>query len=330
MVKLRKVQQTRTGTFFVCLPRSWAEEHELRKGAQVALTEASDGTLCIDTKLERETHHTVAILGPGPFLSREIVGRYLLGFDVIRVEVKKRLDFDIRTVVKQTVVSLVGLEIVEETSSQMVLQFLLEPSSFPPEILLARNFAIASGMSRDAVDSFVDGDLQLAKSVVARNDESERQYLLLVRILSTIAQDHGLAEKLGLGPVDCLSYSLAARFVQELGSAATRVTTGALRLNGVKLSDEMKAPLGTLQKVCLDSISAAVKGFMDKDVSATEHVRIMRTKVDELLIELERASKNRSLSELPPILATVNFLRHVYDLSIDLSDLVWFRSRSDV
>ncbi len=71
-----------------------------------------------------------------------------------------------------------------------------------------------------------------------------------------------------------------------------------------------------------------MKGFIDKEVSSNEPVRSAHTKVDELLTEIERASKNHSLPELPPILATVNFLRHVYALSVDLSDLVWLGSHS--
>lgn len=323
MVKLRKVQQTRTGTFFVCLPRSWAEEHELRKGAEVALAETSDGRLCIDAQPGKESQPKMTVLSLGPFLSREIIGRYLLGFDAIRVEAKERFDFDVRTAIKQTVGSLVGLEIVEETSSLMVLQFLLEPSGFPPERLLTRNLAIVSGMNRDAVGSFVDGDLQLAKSVVARNDESTRQYLLLVRILSTVAQDQRLAEKLGLNPIDCLSYVLAARFVEDLGNTSMQVANVALGLNGVKLSDEMKNLLDALQKVCSDAGDEAVKAFAGKDVSSAENVRNMHTKVADLSEEMEKAAKNQPLSELPQILAVTNLLRRMYDLSVSLADLVY-------
>ncbi len=322
MVKLRKVQQTRTGTFFVCLPRSWAEEHGLEKGAQVALVETGDGRLCVDAKLEREFQPKVAVLGSGPFLSREIVGRYLLGFDVIRVLAKERFDFDVRTAVKQTVGSLVGLEIVEETSSQMVLQFLLEASGFPPEKLLARNLAIVSGMNRDAVDSFVNGDLQLAKGVVARNDESDRQYLFLVRILGTVAQDQGLAEKLGLSPIDCLSYVLAARFVADLGNASMRVANETLGLNGVKPSDELKTVLDNLQNVCFGAIDQAMNAFAGKEFSSAENVRTMRAKVDEFSGEAEKIAKTQPFSEMPKILAVVSLLRRVYDLSVSLADLV--------
>jgi phosphate uptake regulator len=174
MGELRKVQRTPTGTFFVCLPRSWAEEHGLKKGALVALDETSDGKLLVDPKYDVEQVPRVATLTVGPYLGREIIGRYLLGFDIIRIEAKERIDFDVRNVVKATVGSLIGLEIVEENYSQIVLQCLLEPSGFPPEKILRRNYAIVAGMNRDVVSSFVDGDLQRAKSVIARDDESNR------------------------------------------------------------------------------------------------------------------------------------------------------------
>ena len=34
---ITKIQQTPTGTFFVCLPRDWAKENGLKKGALVNL-----------------------------------------------------------------------------------------------------------------------------------------------------------------------------------------------------------------------------------------------------------------------------------------------------
>jgi len=198
MTDLRKVQRTPTGTFFVCLPRAWAQDHGLKKGAFVALNETSDGRLFIDPKYGEEPLPRVAVLSVGPYLGREIVSRYLLGSDVIRVEAKERIDLEVRNAVKKTVGSLIGLEIVEESYSQIVLQCLLEPSGFPPEKILRRNYAIVAGMHRDAVNSFIDGDSQLAKSVIARDDENNRLYFLLVRILRTIIQNSRLSEKLGL------------------------------------------------------------------------------------------------------------------------------------
>lgn len=153
MGELRKVQRTPTGTFFVCLPKSWAEQQGLRKGTLVALDETSEGKLLINPKYNAEPLPKVANLNTGSYLSREIIGRYLLGFDIIRIEANASIDLDVRNVVKTTVGSLIGLEIVEESYSQIVLQCLLEPSGFPPLKILRRNYAIVAGMNRDAANS---------------------------------------------------------------------------------------------------------------------------------------------------------------------------------
>src|SRR5665647_3203060 len=253
MGDLRKIQQTPTGTFFVCLPKAWAQQNGLKKGSLVNLDVAGDGKLVVDSKYDVEQQPRMGSLTVNPYLGREIVGRYLLGFDVIRIEAKDRIDYDVRNIVKATVGSLIGLEIVEENYSQIVLQCLLEPSGFPPEKILRRNYAIVAGMHRDAVNSFIDGDLQLAKSVIARDDENNRLYFLLVRILRTIIQNPRLSEKLGLTTIECLDYRLAASLVETMGDACVQVASKTLELNGAKPSDALRTLLSDLQTVCYDA-----------------------------------------------------------------------------
>jgi phosphate uptake regulator len=322
MGELRKVQRTPTGTFFVCLPRSWAEEHGLRKGALVALDETSDGKLLIDPKYNAEEVPRIATLTAGPYLGREIIGRYLLGFDIIRIEAKEGIDFDVRNVVKATVGSLIGLEIVEESYSQIVLQCLLEPSGFPPEKILRRNYAIVAGMNRDVVNSFVDGDLQRAKSVIARDDESNRLYFLLVRILRTIIQNPGLSEKLGITPIDCLDYRLAASVIEAVGDASVKIAAKTMELNGAKPSEEVQKLLVSLQAICFDAHEQALKSFVNKDIASAENVRNMFEKIKPLFADIEKVAKAQPVEVMPQILAAASFLRQIYEYSVDVADLV--------
>ena len=322
MGELRKVQRTPTGTFFVCLPKSWAEEHGLKKGALVALDETGEGKLIIDPKYDAEQLPRVATLSAGPYLSREIIGRYLLGFDIIRIEEKERIDFDVRNVVKATVGSLIGLEIVEENYSQIVLQCLLEPSGFPPEKILRRNYTIVAGMNRDVVNSFIDGDLQRAKSVIARDDESNRLYFLLVRILRTIIQNPRLSEKLGITPIECLDYRLAASLIEALGDASVKIAAETMELNGLKFSEALRKLLVGLQAVCYDAHKQAVNAFTSKDIASAETVRNMNEKIKTLFTDIEKVAKEQSVEVMPQILAVASFLRRIYEHSVDLADLV--------
>jgi phosphate uptake regulator len=322
MGELRKVQRTPTGTFFVCLPRSWAKQYGLKKGNLVELGETGDGKLLVDPKYNADPLPKLAILDAGPYLSREIVGRYLLGFDIIRIEANERIDFDVRNSVKATVGSLIGLEIVEETHSQIVLQCLLEPSGFPPEKILRRNYAIVAGMHRDALGSFVDGDSQLAKSVTARDDESNRLYFLLVRILRTIIQNPGLSGKLGVSPIDCLGYRLAASLIEAIGDASVQVAAKTIELNGVMPSEELRQLLVSLQATCYEAHEQALKAFVKKDIALADSVRSMHERIQPMFPEIERAAKNQPLEVMPQILAVASFLRQIYEHSVDLADLV--------
>jgi phosphate uptake regulator len=322
MGELRKVQRTPTGTFFVCLPRSWAEQQSLRKGALIALDETSDGKLLIDPKYNAEQLPRVATLTTGPYLSREIIGHYLLGFDIIRIEAKERVDFDARNIVKVTVGSLIGLEIVEESYSQIVLQCLLEPSGFPPEKILRRNYAIVAGMNRDAGNSFVDGDLQRARSVIARDDESNRLYFLLVRILRTIIQNSRLSEKLGITPIDCLDYRLAASLIEAIGDTSVKIAAKTIELNGSKPSEKLRNLLVDLQVICYGAHERALKSFENKDIALAETVRNMHERIETIFADIEKVAKDQPVEVMPQILAASSFLRQIYEHSVDLADLV--------
>jgi len=321
MSDLRKVQQTPTGTFFVCLPRDWAKEHGLHKGSQVNLEVAGDGKLFIDTQFDVEPQPKEATLKIGPYLSREIIGRYLLGYDIIRVEAKDRIDSTVRNQVKSTVNSLAGLMIVEETTSMMTLQCLMQQPFTSPGKILQRNHASAARMIRDAASSFVNLDIDLAKNVIERDVENNKFYFLLVRILRTILQNPRLSEKFAITPIECLDYRLAAGFIEGIGDACVQMASDTLTLPN-KLPEDLRKLLLELQGSCCDANEQAFKSFLSRDISQAESVRGMLAKIDDNCRRIEAAAKDSSLDLLPEVLAAVSFLRQIYERSVDMADLV--------
>lgn len=321
MGELRKVQQTPSGTFFVCLPKPWAERHGLKRGSVVAVTEASDGKLLVNTEYGVEPSPRSVTLKPGPYLNREIIGKYLLGFDIITVEAKDRISFEVRETIKNAASRLIGLEIVEENHARVVMQCLLEPASFPPEKILRRGYAIAAGMHRDVVNAFSDGDTHLAKSIIARDDEVNRLHFLLVRILRTIIQNPSLSEKLGVTPIECLDYRLIASLVEAIGDECVRLAMKVSESKGVKPVDELKKSFGALHLVCFEAHENAVKAFLVGDIGLAENVRLMREKVESAFGSIEKTVKAQSLSVVPHILAAASIMRQIYEHCVDVADL---------
>jgi len=322
MGELRKVQRTPSGTFFVCLPKPWAERYGLKRGSVVALTETSDGKLLIDTEYAVEPSPRTITLKPGAYLSREIIGKYLLGFDIITVEAKDRISFEVRDTVKNSVSRLIGLEIVEEDYSSIVMQCLLEPSSFPPEKILRRGYTIAAGMHRDVVNALVDGDINLAKSIIARDDEVNRLHFLLVRILRTIIQNPSLTEKLEVRPIECLDYRLVASLVEAIGDECVRVAMKTVELKGTKLVEDLKKSLVDFHLACFEAHENALKAFLVGDMGLAENVRSMREKVEKMFASIEKIAKAESLNVVAHILAAASALRQIYEHSVDIADLV--------
>jgi phosphate uptake regulator len=319
---LRKVQRTPTGTFFVCLPRAWSEQHGLRKGVAVAITETSNGKLIIDPAYGAESSTCAATLKPGPYLGREILSYYLLGFDIISIEAKESINFEVRNIVRRTVNQLIGLEILEEERSRIVLRCLLKPSSLHPEKILRRNYTIVASMHRGAVNSIINGNVELAKSVITLDNESNRLYFLLVRILRTIIQNPSLREKLGVSPIRCLDYRLAASLVEAIGDACVRVALKTVELKGAQLSEELKKLLVELHTLCFWAHENALKAFLNNDITSAEEVRNARKKIEKTFTNIEQALRAQTLQFVPQILATASFIRQIYEHSVDISDLV--------
>jgi phosphate uptake regulator len=322
-MELRKVQRTSGGTFFVCLPKKWAERNRLDRSSLVSLSETADGRLIVDAKYSEEREPQVVVIKlNNPLLEREITGKYLLGYDIIRVEAKDRMSTEDREIIKQVSSRLIGLEIIEEDYSKIVLQCLLEPSAFPPDKILQREQSIASSMHRDAVTALVEGDVHLAKNVIARDNEANRLYFLLVRILRTVIQNPGLSEKLGILPLNCLDYRLTASLVEAIGDQSVQIAELAVKLGNAKIVKELTQLLLRLHRMAFEAHENAFKALFARDIALAEVVRNRRQTVIDLYAEVEYALRKEHVEIAPQILAAASAISRIYDHSQDIADLI--------
>ena len=177
-------------------------------------------------------------------------------------------------------------------------------------------------MHRDVVNALVDGDLHLAKSIIARDDEVNRLHFLLVRILRTIIQNPSLSEKLGVRPIECLDYRLVASLVEAIGDECVRVAMKTVELKGTKLGEDLKKSLVDFHMVCFEAHENALKAFLAGDTGLAENVRDMREKIEKMFTSVEKIVKGQPLDIMPHVLAVASFIRQIYEHSVDIADLV--------
>ncbi len=211
------------GTILVSLPKAWVKKNNIRKGDDISVEELSPRKLLVKPLVVGEEEpKQVAIEYPGDDISQvtnDVTGAYLLGYDVIRIVGSRVISREDRAEIKATIGRLVGLEIMDEDSKMMSIQFLLEPAAIVPQKVVLRMSGLLDGMLKDTAEALSKGDPKLLALVGERDDEVDRLYFLLVRATRAAIVRPEVAEGYGLSAVDLLDYRVLASFLESVGDA---------------------------------------------------------------------------------------------------------------
>ena len=320
-MELRHVQES-GGTYFVSLPKAWAQSVGVSKGAVLAVIEAQDGCLTLDARYDLRKSPPPAIVIPSSHLQRELTGKYLLGAYSILIQGGNRLTPEVSETVRQTARRLIGLEIVEEDSQRMLLQCLLDPSTFPPQRVLRREYLFAAGMHRDALSAVDEGDASLAKAIVERDDEVDRLYFLLVRLLRTEVLNLHLSEKMGIPLIDCLDYRLVASYVEAIGDCAVRIARSVVEFEKFHPPPELLHLLRQVGEQSYSMHDVAMKAIFSKDLGLVDEVLQSNAKMRALLKSIDASLSAKPSPVIAYCSAVASALGNVADCAVDLADIV--------
>ena len=258
----RKVQITGGATFFVTLPKAWAERIGLCSGMVVTLMPNDSGALLlVPERLLGENRCSIAMNDLDyNRLQREVISKYIVGYDVIEV-VGTRIRPDQRRTVREIAQALVGLEILEETQSTVVLHSVVNVKDFPVQRTLHRIFDITQAMLNDAVTAFVNRDEELARDVVERDGDVDRLVLLVSRQFSLLLRDLLIEEDVELSRLRFLLYHTVADQLERVADHAAKVSEATLAL---------AAPLEKSAAKRFQELAAASSGILSRAVQAFE------------------------------------------------------------
>ena len=203
----------------ISLPVDWIKTHTLKKGDVVSVETNNDNSISIfPTDARREILKEVTILLPGlstEKLLNQIYGSYLLGYDLIQIKGISPINYETREQIKSVIRKLVGLEIVDEDSFKITVQFLLDSHSMEVSKILKRMSSLIGGMHRDTISSLLKNNDTMGDLIRKRDDEVDRQYFLIVRLMRSAMMDRKLASSLNLTNIDLLDYRIARQPLRE-------------------------------------------------------------------------------------------------------------------
>ncbi|MEM0316877.1 MAG: PhoU domain-containing protein [Candidatus Nezhaarchaeales archaeon] len=316
--------KTKSGSFLLAIPKNWALRMNLKGGDQVVVEELDDGTLLIKARVEAEEGEKLSetIIEYSNTIERDLLGRYLIGHDIIKVTSKSKLTLEQKERIKKAIVSLIGVEVIEERANEITLQCLLSPLAVPLRSLFKRANVIAQQMHGDSIKALIERDVELAQSVMKRDEDLNRIYFLMVRQLRTIIRNPKLAEKAGIKLYECLDYRLAAKSIESIGDEAVSIAKSTIRLlpcdTKLGIEQEIVELSNLVDRMHNDAFNAFMKSDYDLSVQVIELSSRMRSMADEL---------NIKALKLPPTMAfnvssVITSLRIIGEISVDIADLV--------
>ncbi len=227
-MELRKIQVTGGSTHVISLPKKWVDRNGLTRSETLAIHEEPDGSLLIVPHSDarpRQRRVDVSVRDPvrENDLVRGLVGAYLAGADIIHLQAAGRMDPRVRDIVRSTIRDLVGVEILEETSSSMTLQDLVGVSEMDLRKTVTRMHRIAGLMFDEALEAMSSNDRVLARSVTQRDDELDRLEWHVSKQMHALLEQPRLAARLQIRPAEALNLTLVARALERVGDHASKM-----------------------------------------------------------------------------------------------------------
>ena len=323
MVRYARRLQQIGSSILVSLPSMWIKSNNLKKGSIVPVHINRDNSISIFASEDDTADKVKELTIPYPSVSMDVLvnqvyGGYLLGYDMIRIKASSQISFEDADRIKKAMRKLVGLEIVDEDGFHMSAQFLLDADTLDAEKILRRMSAIVVGMYRDMLEVIrLKQNSSIRKVISGRDDEVDRQYFLLVRLIRSAMMDQKLAGKLNLSNIDILDYRIAANLLESAGDYIVDLAN-AIDLSRIKAVDEIVEAGVLVEKMHEKSVAA----FVNKNRSESNGVVKMYDNFMDVINSIKSSVDSNNLESTVAVLNLIYSMDKIARCWVDVADLV--------
>ncbi len=272
----RKIQKVGAATFTVSLPKEWVGRRNLRKGDQVFLVEDGEGLRLLPNpaiaERDREglefTIDADLCTEPG-MLERIIVGNYVLGRERLVVQSKKRLASEHQNEIRQAIRRLMGIGIIEENGTRVVLQCSIDPANYPLDALIKRLYNLGATMLVESLEALETGVPALAEDAIKREDDADMMYWLILRLVLSAQMDEGLVEPLGMrSKLEIAGYRLISKDLETVADLSHDIALNVKFLlgEGIRVPAPVLKMLTEFASALETGYAKALGGLLSRDL----------------------------------------------------------------
>jgi len=289
--EVRKIQFTGGSTYIVSLPKKWVNEHGLSPKDQVRIEWRPSGALRVIPEASAVTRRREVSIEldsvPDEMLLDHLIAAYLSGNQSIRISSNSGFSRGHMKTFRTFVKSTRGIEIANESETELEMISLMNPAEMPLYSSLNRMYLLISSQIRDAVEVILGGDSKILEDSEERESEIDALRLLLERQVGQILESASIESNLGTSRWEAAEISKVVRTLERMGDhsfAICQITKEHEIPSGLSTQ---KLPLSVVQ-IWQSAIKLLISNFKRRRISEIHQAKSMLISARKQLEEYEQ------------------------------------------
>ncbi len=295
-MEIRKLQLTGGSSLAITLPKKWVDHFGLKSKDTVIIYSQKSGSLIIQPARHKEQLLKTVLKIDGltkDMLTRELIAHYISGSDEVTIK-SQRITHDQRNRIREVSHSLIGYEIIDESSEEVFIKNIFDATKFPIIQNVEKMFVIAKSMFNDAIKAITQNNKALARDVIDRDFEIDKLQLAIMRQFYTLIQGRIYDEEIGLSQADLNYYESVATQLERIADHAVKIAKVVI----------------TVDKKLESIVSSHIKNITKKVLPLLEYSEEMVRKLDKTLAH-KILDKNPEVERILSVDKTVKSFKEV-------------------
>ena len=177
----RRVIQIAKSTQLISLPRKWAQQHHIKKGDELEITENGAKLVISIGKPEERDKMVVRLPTAEKFLQRPLANIYRRGYDEVTILFS---DPSVTQLISKQIENMLGFEIIEQSEGKVTLHMVASALDSEFESVFRRLFLMVAVMTKDIADATSNGNFAKLEEIKNRERTNDKLTMFCQRLLN--------------------------------------------------------------------------------------------------------------------------------------------------
>lgn len=274
----RKIIKFGNSSFVISLPREWMDKNKLKKGDSVYFLQDVDDSLRVTSQYKEPSKDEKEVIiqlkhRDIDSIFREIFAAYINNYSVIKLMDNSSSESKKIASIRKRLNSMIGLEVLEQTSNSLIIHDLLDFKNISIKSLLNKEDIICRSMLTDSIESIQSDSFE---SIYQRDIDINRLAHLVHKIVNTCLDDPNSLRRMGVNYRELLDLWFISDNIEKIADESKRIARLFVNLN---LNGKQKKEIISIYKEIEQEYLNIMRAYYKKDKKLSLEVDLNRKNI---------------------------------------------------